>query len=90
MLAAASLGQYGSMYSMLEEAELVSSPARIRNGRPSTINWVAWPRFSRCGMEEVETDWASAMPRPSSATAQGSTYRSFICQHDTARRGFAQ
>ena len=60
------------MYSMLDEAELVNSPARIRNGRPSTINWVAWPRFSRCGMEEVEADWASAMLRPSSATAQGS------------------
>ena len=44
------------MYSMLEEAELVNSPASIRNGRPSTINWVAWPRFSRCGMEDVGTD----------------------------------
>jgi len=29
MLAAASLGQYGVMYSMLDEAELVNSPARI-------------------------------------------------------------
>src|ERR1039457_206209 len=78
MLAAASFGQYGCMYSMLEEAELVNSPARIKNGRPSTINWVALPRFSMRGMEAVETDWASAMPKPSSATAQGSTYRNLI------------
>ena len=62
------------MYSMLEEAELVNSPARIRNGRPSTINWVACPRFSRCGMEEVGMGWASAVVKPSSAMAQGSTY----------------
>ena len=44
---AASLGQMGFMYSRLDEEELCSSPESMRNGLPSTINWVAAPRFSR-------------------------------------------
>ena len=49
-VAAAILGQSGRMYSMLEALELFNSAPRIRNGLPSTINCVAVPRFSRCGM----------------------------------------
>jgi hypothetical protein len=38
--------------SELEELELRSSPASIRNGLPSTINWVAVPCLRRWGMAE--------------------------------------
>ena len=45
MCMATSRGQIGFRYSELEELELRSSPASIRNGLPSTINWVAVPCF---------------------------------------------
>jgi len=38
-------GQIGFRNSELEELELRSSPASIRNGLPSTISWVAVPCF---------------------------------------------
>ena len=43
-------GQIGFRNSELEELELRSSPASIRNGLPSTINCVAVPCFRRWGM----------------------------------------
>jgi hypothetical protein len=47
---ATSRGQIGFRNSELEELELRSSPASIRNGLPSTINCVAVPCFRRWGM----------------------------------------
>src|ERR1019366_1157527 len=43
----ARLGHTAFMCSGLEAAVLVSSPARARNGFPSTMSWVAAPLFSR-------------------------------------------
>jgi hypothetical protein len=42
---ATSRGRIGFRKSALEELELRSSPASIRNGLPSTIKWVAVPCF---------------------------------------------
>src|ERR1017187_5739695 len=44
-------GQIGFMYSRLEGLELCSSPPRMRNGLPSTIDWRAPWRVSKCGRE---------------------------------------
>src|ERR1039458_8393735 len=46
----ASSGHTTFMRSVSEDTVLLSSPPSTRNGLPSTINCVAWPRFSRCGI----------------------------------------
>src|ERR1035437_4037006 len=45
----ASSGHTTFMRSVSEDTVLLSSPPSTRKGLPSTINCVAWPRFSRCG-----------------------------------------
>src|ERR1017187_9379117 len=45
-----SSGHTTFMRSVSEETVLLNSPPSTRKGLPSTINCVAWPRFSRCGI----------------------------------------
>src|ERR1035437_1020054 len=46
----ASIGHTTFMRSVSEDTVLLSSPPSTRKGLPSTINCVAWPRLSRCGI----------------------------------------
>ena len=49
-------GQTAFMYSKLVAELLYNSPAKARNGLPSTINCVMSPRFPRCGIGETAFD----------------------------------
>lgn len=63
--AAARRGHTAFIYSMLVAVLLLNSPAKARNGLPSTINCVAVPCFRKCGMsaaDGAETDLVC--PRP--------------------------
>ena len=68
----ASCGQTGFMYSGLEAAVFINSPAKARYGLPSTINWVAAPRFSKWAMDGSEAaaagwNWAVIAAKPQAA-----------------------
>src|SRR5271157_1713768 len=68
----ARFGHTAFMCSGLEAAVLVSSPARARNGLPSTMSWVAAPRFSRWatgGPVVVVVVGAHAVMRASATTS---------------------
>jgi hypothetical protein len=59
------------MYSRLEEVLFPSSPASSNMGLPSTINWVAEPRFSRWGIDKSRFCCGGAAASPSAkSTAQ--------------------
>jgi len=63
-------GQTVFMYSGLEAAVLVSSPPSARNGLPSTINWVAAPRFSRWATGATAGVWARAVTTSAKSAMQ--------------------
>ena len=74
---ALSLGQIGFMYSRFDEEELCSSPESIRKGLPSTINWVAAPRFSRWGAALVCAE-SMAVSRPRNKSRIGNVRSWFL------------
>src|SRR5215204_7408341 len=59
-----SLGQIGSMYSLLDALELPSSPPSIKNGLLSTSNCVVFPFFTNRGIVNCACAFINTEKRP--------------------------